>query len=56
MWLGWEEWTRDEEMSMNLDKVLLGALTVQPDTRNDSYFDEYMETVSTAFLIHYYCP
>ena len=45
MWIGWEDWAGDTDLTKNLDRVMAGALTIQQDTRTDPVFDEFMETV-----------
>ena len=53
MWVGWEDWAGDTDLTQNMDRVMGGALTIQQDTRTDPVFDEFMETVrptSYSFL------
>ena len=53
MWVGWEDWAGDRDLTQNMDRVMGGALTIQQDTRTDPVFDDFMENVratSYSFL------
>ena len=45
MWVGWEDWAGDRDLTQNMDRVMGGALTIQQDTRTDPVFDDFMENV-----------